>query len=242
MTAPSITTAMLMAAGLGTRMRPLTNTLPKPLIPVGGRAMIDHLLDALLAAGVSRAVVNVHWLADLMEAHLGQRTDIEIVVSDERAQLLETGGGLVKALPLLGDGPVFVLNTDAFWWPVNPQPLEALAAAFDTATMDECLLLARTENSLGFDGAGDFQRDPGGRLHRRGSAPTAPYAFAGARICDLTRYRTRSPVPFSANRVWDESLALGRLHGVVMEPFWLHVGDPDALEKARRHVGEPGGS
>jgi MurNAc alpha-1-phosphate uridylyltransferase len=235
-----IRTAMLMAAGLGTRMRPLTEHLPKPLIPVGGRAMIDHLLDALIAAGVTHAVVNVHWLADLMEAHLRRRTDIAITFSDERDQLLETGGGLVKALPLLGRGPVYVLNTDAFWWPVTPGPLLALAQAFDPQLMDECLLLARPERSLGYDGAGDFNRDAEGRLTRRGSAPSAPFAFAGARVCDLARYRQREATPFSANRVWDESLAAGRLHGVVMDPaaFWLHVGDPEALAQARRHVGD----
>lgn len=222
-------TACLLAAGLGTRMRPLTDTCPKPMLEVDGRSMIDRLLDNLAAAGVVRAVVNVHWLADMLEVHVHRRTDIEIVISDERARLLETGGGLVRALPLLGDDPVFVLNTDAFWHPGGPGPLTALCDAFDPETMDECLLLADIGRSLGYHGAGDFFLEADGRVRRRGEAASAPFAFAGVRITRPQAYQGLAEEPFSANRVWNGMLPEGRLHGVVMDADWLHVGDPDAL-------------
>lgn len=236
MSAVPVRTAMLMAAGLGTRMRPLTLHTPKPLIRVGGRSLIDHVLDVLVAAGVQRAVVNVHWLADAMAVHLAARRDIEILISDERDRLLETGGGFVKALPLLGDDPVLVANTDAFWWPLSVEPLQRLIAAFDPARMDEMLLLADPARSLGYDGAGDFFLGEDGRLTRRGAAQAAPFAFAGIRLVDPSGYRGEPPEPFSANRVWERSLAAGRLHGLPLDAFWLHVGDPQALEQAERHL------
>ena len=225
-------TALLLAAGLGTRMRPLTETCPKPMLEVDGRSMIDRLIDDLVAAGVTRAVVNVHWLADMMEAHVRRRSDIDILISDERACLLETGGGLVRALPLLGTDPVFVLNTDAFWHPAGPGPLLALHRAFDPAEMDECLLLAQIGRSLGYHGAGDFFLDADGRVRRRGEAASAPFAFTGVRITRPQAYFGRIEEPFSANRVWNDLLPAGRLHGIVMDADWLHVGDPEALEAA----------
>lgn len=225
-------TAMVLAAGKGTRMHPLTETRPKPLIEVAGRPLMDRLLDALAAAGVQRIVVNLHWLADQVEAHLKARSDFELVLSDERGELLETGGALAKAAPLLGEEPVFVVNTDAFWAPAGPGPLTALAAAYDPAVMDELLLLADRERALGFAGPGDFLRAEDGRLARRGATPAAPWAYAGVRVTRAPLYAGEAVEPFSANRLWDPMIAAGRLYGLPLDRFWLHVGDPGALKDA----------
>ena len=225
-------TAMVLAAGLGTRMRPLTEKTAKPLLEVAGRSMIDRLFDNLVAAGVQRAIVNVHWCADLVEAHVSSRSDLEIVISDEREQVLETGGGLAKARPLLGDDPILVVNTDAFWGPAGAEPLLELASSFDPARMDEILLLADTERCLGFPGAGDFFRDADGRLSRRGDAPRAPWAYAGIRILKPQLYDDAPVEPFSANRIWNDLLPEGRVFGQPLDRFWLHVGDPQALKDA----------
>ena len=225
-------TAFLLAAGLGTRMRPLTLDKPKPMVPVSGRPMIDHFLDAVVDAGVKRAVVNVHWCADLLETHLANRTDIEIVISDEREELLETGGGIAKARDLLGDDPIFVINTDAMWAPCDGQPLRDLAANYERSNMDELLLLADLGRCIGFRSAGDFFREDGGALKRRGDAGSAPWAFAGTRIMDPKAFDGLPVEKFSANRVWEPMLAAGRLHGLPLDRFWLHIGDPQALEDA----------
>ncbi|MEL6861803.1 MAG: nucleotidyltransferase family protein [Pseudomonadota bacterium] len=225
-------TAMVLAAGLGTRMRPLTDATAKPLIEVADRSMIDRLLDNLALAGVERAVVNVHWCADLVEAHLQDRHDLQIVISDEREQVLETGGGLAKARPLLGDDPIFVVNTDAFWEPTGPGPLKNLAEGFNSELMDELLLLADTKRSLGFPGAGDFFRDDSSALTRRGKAEQAPWAYAGVRILKPQLYDGQPAEPFSANRIWNDLIPKGRVHGVPLDRFWLHVGDPQALKDA----------
>lgn len=225
-------TAMVLAAGLGTRMRPLTNDTAKPLLKVAGRSMLDRLLDNLVAAGVKRAVINVHWCADQVEAQLAKRDDIDIVISDERDAVLETGGGLAKARPLLGDEPILVVNTDAFWGPAGPEPLHALAARFDGSNMDELLLLADTKRCLGFNGAGDFFRAETGVLQRRGEAASAPWAYAGVRILKPQLYDDRPAEPFSANVIWNELLPKGRVYGLPLDRFWLHVGDPQALKDA----------
>lgn len=225
-------TAMVLAAGLGTRMRPLTDATAKPLIEVAGRSMIDRLLDNLALAGVTRAIVNVHWCADLVEAHLQDRHDLQIVISDEREEVLETGGGLAKARPLLGDDPIFVVNTDAFWAPAGPGPLKDLAQAFDPDRMDELLLLADTSRCLGFPGAGDFFLNDASQLSRRGEAAKAPWAYAGVRIIKPKLYDGIEAAPFSANRIWNECLAADRLYGAPLDRFWLHVGDPQALKDA----------
>lgn len=225
-------TAMVLAAGLGTRMRPLTDATAKPLLDVAGRSMIDRLLDNLVVAGVERAVVNVHWCADLVEAHLQDRHDIQIVISDEREQVLETGGGLAKARPLLGDDPIFVINTDAFWEPTGPGPLRSLAEGFDLELMDEFLLLADIKRCLGFPGAGDFFRGEDGALTRRGDANSAPWAYAGVRILKPSLYDDAPAEPFSANRLWNDLIPKGRVHGLPLDRFWLHVGDPQALKDA----------
>ncbi|MEM7663321.1 MAG: nucleotidyltransferase family protein [Pseudomonadota bacterium] len=225
-------TAMVLAAGLGTRMRPLTDDTAKPLLNVSGRSLIDRALDELVTAGVKRAVVNVHWCADKVEAHLECRTDVEVVFSDEREGLLDTGGGLAKARPLLGDDPVFVVNTDAFWMPAGPEPLERMADTFDPAAMDGLLLLADRTECLGFPGPGDMFRSENGRLTRRGDAPTAPWAYAGVRITKPQHFDGDPIEPFSVLPKWDAMIAAGRLFGVTLDRFWLHVGTPEALEEA----------
>lgn len=241
MSVPVPHTAMVLAAGLGTRMRPLTDTRPKPLIEVRGRPLIDRVIAPLKAAGVKRLVVNVHYLAGQIEDYLGRLDGFEIAVSDERGEVLETGGGLAKARALLGDDPVFVLNTDAFWAPESAAPLLALANAFDPAAEDERLLLADTGRALGFDGPGDFFMEADGRLTRRGAAPSAPWAYAGVRIMKPQVYDGRPAERFSAVKVWEELIPEGRLRGHALESFWLHVGDPQALRDAEMWVACHGG-
>lgn len=241
MSVPVPHTAMVLAAGLGTRMRPLTDTLPKPLIKVRGKALIDRLLDPLAAAGVKRIVVNVHYLADQIETHLGALNGFEVVVSDERGEVLETGGALAKARSLLGDDPVYVLNTDAFWAPETPQPFLELAAAFDPQAEDERLLIADTGRALGFDGPGDFFLQDGNRLVRRGAAARAPWAYAGVRIMKPQLYDGSAVERFSALQVWDRLIPQGRLAGQVLDRFWLHVGDPKALADAEMWMACHGG-
>lgn len=241
MSVPVPHTAMVLAAGLGTRMRPLTDACPKPLIPVRGRKLIDRVIGPLKEAGVQRIVVNVHYLPEQIEAYLKGLTDFEVIVSDERDMVLETGGGLAKARPLLGEDPVFVLNTDAFWSPEMPSPLLALAEAFDPEQEDERLLLADTGRALGFDGPGDFFMEADGRLKRRGEAVSAPWAYAGVRIMKPQVYQGRPVERFSAVKVWDELIPAGRARGLALDSFWLHVGDPQALKDAEMWVACHGG-
>lgn len=217
--------AMVMAAGLGTRMLPLTLDRPKALVEVGGRALIDHVLDRLVAAGVETAVVNVHAFADHLESHLSDRRTPRILISDERETLLETGGGLKKARPLLGDAPVWVANIDSVWIERSPV-LDAVATAWDPDAMDACLLLARMEQTQGFDGAGDAFLSPEGRLTFRGEAPRAPYAYAGFQIMKPQIVDDGPDGPFRLNVSWRPSEVAGRLHGVLLDGDWIHVSDP----------------
>lgn len=232
----SLTTAMVMAAGVGSRMRPLTDDRCKALVEVGGKALIDWTLDKLAGAGVARAVVNVHHFADALEAHLAARNAPEILISDERAQLLETGGGLARAAPRLGREPIFTANIDALWVDGPQAELPRLAAAFDPERMDFMLMLARLDHTLGFDGPGDFYLDPDGRLTRRGERPTAPFAYAGVQVMNPGVLAGRAVEPFSTNRLWDEALAKGRVFGQVMDAFWMHVGDPQARDAAENRL------
>lgn len=225
-------TAMVLAAGIGARMRPLTDHTAKPLIEVNGKALIDRMIDPLVAAGVQRIVVNVHWQADKVEAHVKARKDVEVIISDEREARLETGGGLAKARPLLGDDPVFVANTDAFWFPGDTATVTGMAKAFDPATMDGLLLLADTGGCLGFPGAGDFFLGDDNRLTRRGDAPFAPWAYAGLRMIKPQAFDNEPVEAFSVLRKWDAAIAQGRLYGIKLAHFWLHVGTPDALKDA----------
>jgi MurNAc alpha-1-phosphate uridylyltransferase len=227
-----IKTAMVLAAGLGTRMRPLTDDRPKALVEVGGKALIDHVLDRLAEAGVTDAVVNVHWFADRLEQHLkGRGRGLDIVISDERAELLETGGGLRKARPLLGDDPVFVANIDSVWID-RGDALADLARLWNPETMDAALLLARREGSIGFEGDGDFFLDDDGRLTFRGEAPSAPFAYMGVHITRPGYADDGPDGPFSLSPLWRKSAAEGRLYGCVLDGGWMHVGDPQARDQA----------
>ncbi len=232
----TITTAMLLAAGLGTRMKPLTDTRPKPLIEVAGRTLIDRVLDKLATQGVTRAIVNVHYFPDMLAAHVTQRTDIEIIISDEREEVLETGGGVIKALPLLGDDPFFVINTDVTWATAGDSTFSDMAAAYDPARMDALLLLAPMENTLGFRGPGDFYLASDGQVERRGERATAPYVFAGTHITRADLLRSYEATRFSANIYWNAFASRGRLFGTVMSPFWMHVGDPAGRDEAEARL------
>ncbi len=234
MTAPKTApkTAMVLAAGLGTRMRPLTDDRPKALVEVAGRALIDHVLDRLADAGVEKAVVNVHWFADRLESHLAARgRGPEIVISDERETLLETGGGLKKAAPLLGDDPVFVANIDSVWLD-RGDALNQLARLWNPSIMDAALLLARREGSIGFEGEGDFFLGDDGKLTFRGEAASAPFAYMGVHICRPDYVADGPEGAFSLSQFWRRSAAAGRLYGVVMDGDWMHVGDPQARDEA----------
>lgn len=233
MTSPK--TAMVLAAGLGTRMRPLTNDRPKALVEVKGRALIDHVLDRLVEVGVETAVVNVHWFAERLEAHLKARTDIKIVISDEREQLLETGGGLKKAKPLLGDAPVLVANIDSVWLD-RGQALQDLIALWNSEPMDAALLLAQRQGSIGFEGAGDFFLGDDARLTFRGEAPSAPFAYMGVHITRPS-YADHGPDgAFSLSPLWRASAQKGRLYGTLMDGDWMHVGDPVARDQAEQRL------
>jgi N-acetyl-alpha-D-muramate 1-phosphate uridylyltransferase len=237
------THAMVFAAGLGTRMQPLTDDRPKALVAVDGRALVDHMLDRLDLAGVSTAVVNTFHFAPRLVEHLEQRRsrNPNLIISreDHLPEPLETEGGLVNALDLLPQGPIFTCNADAIW--LDDTALPRLAAAYDPSQMDGLLLLARMEDSLGFHGKGDFFMDDAGRLSRRGDANSAPYAFAGVQMTDTRLFKGRTPIKRSMNKDWFEDWApKGRLFGLVLDGPWLHVGDPQARDDAeaflRRHA------
>lgn len=224
--------AMVLAAGLGVRMRPLTDSRPKPLIEVGGKALIDHAFDRLRAARVETAVVNVHYLADQVEAWAGRQTSPHIVISDERAEILDTGGGVAKALPLLGDAPFLVLNSDSFWADGATPAIDRLVAAWDDRAMDCLLLLCPLRKAVGYDGQGDFTAAPGGRLARRREDDADALVYIG---CYLAHPRLFADAPkgkFSMNVLWNRAIAPGRLHGLAHDGLWLHVGTPEAIAEA----------
>lgn len=229
---------MVLSAGLGRRMRPLTATTPKPLIEVAGKALIDHALDRLAAAGIEAAVVNVHWLADLVEVHVGKRRAPRIIVSDERAALLETGGGLTKALQDLGPDPFLVLNSDSFWIEGARPNLEILIERWDDAAMDGLLLLASTVNSVGYAGAGDFEMDKHGRLQRRGERKVAPFVYSGVALLHPRLFEDAPDGAFSLNLLFDKAIEAGRLFGARMDGLWLHVGTPEAIAEAEAAIAE----
>ena len=237
MTAP--TTAMVLAAGLGMRMRPLTNDRPKALVEVAGRPLIDHMLDRLADAGATRAVVNLHAFADRLQTHLMARADPPaLTFSDERAAALETGGGLKKAIPLLGEGPVWVTNIDTIWIEQGASAMQAVARTWDSAPMDVCLLLARTDASLGFHDTGDAFLEADGRVRFKRPDERAPYVYVGAHIADPAIVADGPDGPFSLLETWRGLARQGRVYGVAPPGHWMHVGDPAAVLAAEARLRE----
>lgn len=225
-------TAMVLAAGFGERMRPLTATMPKPLVRVAGRALIDYGLDKLAQAGVKTAVVNVHYLADQIEKHVAGRKSPRVVISDERDAILDTGGGIVKALPLLGKEPFFLVNSDSIWLDGVHGNLERLAAAYDDKEMDILLLLAPAATSIGYAGRGDFSMAPDGRLQARAEREVTPFVYAGAAILSPRLFNDAPQGKFSLTKLFDRAGEAGRLFGLRLDGLWMHVGTPDAIALA----------
>lgn len=228
------TTAMVLAAGLGTRLKPITDHTPKPLVTVAGRSLLDRCLDRLVEAGVTQAVVNIHWLGGQIRDHLASRRDIAITISDETNLLLETGGGLVKALPLLGGDPIFAVNADLIWRDEAGSSLQRLAETFDPDRMDALLLLQPRERATGHGGPGDFSLDAQNRLIRRGRQETAPYVYTGVQILQPSLLRDAPAGPFSLNILYDRAIAAGRLYGLVHQGDWMDVGTHDGLAQAEK--------
>jgi MurNAc alpha-1-phosphate uridylyltransferase len=228
---------MVLAAGIGTRMRPLTDTRPKPMVEVGGRALIDHVLNRLAEAGIDTAVVNLHHHADLMERHLRQRRGApRIVFSDERDALLETGGGIRRALPLLGPAPFISINADTIWIEGIRPNLPTLIDGFDPERMDGLLLLAPTSASIGYDGRGDFVMDGQGALTFRGERSVAPFVYAGAAVLRPELFDDSPEGPFSLTYLFRRAAEEGRLFGLRLEGVWMHVGTPEAIAEAEEAI------
>ena len=229
---PEVATAMVMAAGLGKRMRPLTATTPKPLIRVSGRALLDHCLDRLTEAGVTKAIVNVHYLADAVEAHLSRsRGDMAITISDERSQLLETGGGIVKALPLIDSDPFYVVNSDVMWIDGPSDTLRLLASRWDEEIMDALLLLVPQARANNHGGRGDFHMDCMGRIRRRGRGKIAPFVYSGIQLVSKRLFEGAPDGPFSTNVMWDRAIKADRAYGLAHQGMWFDIGTPPAISK-----------
>ncbi len=228
------TRAMVLAAGFGTRMRPLTDRMPKPLVPVAGRALLDHVLDKLAEAGVTDAVVNVHYLPDQIIDHTATRTKPRVTISDERDAVLGTGGGVVKALPLLGDAPFYHLNADTLWIDGAQPNLARLAEAFDSTRMDILLLMAPTADSIGYSGSGDYAMLPDGTLRRRKEREVVPFVYAGVAILSPTIFAGSPAGEFALTKLFDRASEQGRLFGLRLDGLWMHVGTPDAVQAAEQ--------
>lgn len=232
--------AMVLAAGLGTRLRPITDTMPKPLVPIAGKPMIDYGLDALAEAGIRRAVVNVHHFADKMKAHLAGRTTPEIILSDETDRLMNSGGGLARGLKLLGRDPVLVMNADLFWIGEKPGEktnLERLAERFDPAAMDMLMLCVKLEDTTGHNGKKDFSLDADGRLARYAEGGGAPVVYAGALTMMPALLDDAPDDAFNLNIYFDRAIAAGRLHGIMLQGHWITVGTPEAIGAAEAAIG-----
>jgi MurNAc alpha-1-phosphate uridylyltransferase len=236
MSPPVPKTAMVFAAGLGVRMRPITDALPKPLIKVGGRALIDHCLDRLAENGVERAIVNVHWLADQIEAHLATRRSPKIVISDERSKLLDQGGAIKHAVPRIGDDPFLICNTDAFWIEGPRSNLKRLAEAFDPETMDILLLVAASAGAVGVDWPGDFTMSCEGALSPREPREVAPFVYAGVGIIKPQLFASRTAEVFRLAPFFHEAAGKGRLFGIRLDGLWMHVGRPGTIAEAERAI------
>ena len=222
---------MVLAAGLGTRLRPVTETIPKPLVEINGRTLLDHAIDRLALAGVERVVVNVHYKAAMIAAQLGRRDNPRMEISDE-AELLDTGGGVKRALPLLDDA-FFVVNGDVFWLDGKDHALLRLAGAFDPDHIDAILLLQRTVTAVGYEGNGDYFLDASGKPHRRGEREVAPYLFAGIQLLHRRLFDGMPDRIFSLVRLFDRAEQAGRLHAIVHDGEWYHVGTPEGLAASR---------
>ncbi|MBV8505202.1 MAG: nucleotidyltransferase family protein [Alphaproteobacteria bacterium] len=227
-------TAMVLAAGLGTRLRPVTETIPKPLIEINGRTLLDHAIDRLALVGVERVVVNVHYKAAMVAAQLSRRDHPRIEISQE-TELLDTGGGVARALPLLGD-VFFVINSDVFWLDGKERALQRLAAAFDPEDVDAILLLQRTETAVGYEGSGDYLLDASGCPHRRSEREVAPFLFAGLQLLHRRAFAGISDRVFSLVRLFDRAEKAGRLHAIVHDGEWYHIGTPQGLTAARERL------
>lgn len=236
MSAPVPTTAMVFAAGLGKRMRPITDTLPKPLVKVGGRTLIDHCLDRLAESGVERAIVNVHWLADEIETHLAGRRAPKILISDERAQLLDQGGGIKRALRMIGADPFLICNTDAFWIEGPRSNIARLARTFDFDAMDILLLVAPSAGAVGVDWPGDFAMSHDGRLEPREQRHVAPFVYTGVGIIKPQLFESETADAFPLARFFRAAAAKGRLYGVRLDGLWIHVGRPETIAEAERAI------
>jgi MurNAc alpha-1-phosphate uridylyltransferase len=223
---------MVLAAGMGMRMRPLTDKMPKPMVRLDGKPLIDHVLDRIGETGIPQAIVNVHYQADMLEKHVKARKEPKIAISNEREQLLDTGGGVKRALPKLGKEPFLIHNSDSLWIDGVQSNLKRLADAFDPETMDCLLLLALGSASLGYDGRGDFVMAADGVLRRRPEREVAPFVFTGVSIAHPRLFDDTPDGPFSLNLVWDRAIQQGRLHGIRLDGVWMHVGTPDALADA----------
>jgi N-acetyl-alpha-D-muramate 1-phosphate uridylyltransferase len=229
-------TAMVFAAGLGKRMRPITDTVPKPLVEVAGRTLIDHCLDRFAENGVARAIVNVHWLPEQVEVHLAQRRRPETIISDERDRLLDQGGGIKKALPLLGREPFFVCNTDAFWIEGPRSNLKRLAEAFNPDQMDAILLVASSAGAVGVDWPGDFTMTREGRLEAREPRHVAPFVYTGVGILKPGLFETAEADVFRLAPFFFRAAEQGRLFGVRLDGLWLHVGRPESIREAEAAI------
>lgn len=230
MSGAAIESALVLAAGLGKRMRPLTATRPKPLVRVGGKALIDHSLDRIAAAGIAQVVVNCHYLADALEAHLRAGDwPFTIAMSDERSQLLETGGGMVKAAPLLSGDPFLAVNSDNIWTDGPTDTLHLLARRWDAARMDALLLLVRHAGAVGHSGRGDFHMDARGLITRRKPGRVAPFVYTGIQLVSRRFLRDAPGGPFSTNILWDRAIGEGRLYGLAHQGQWFEVGTPEAI-------------
>ena len=225
-------TAMILAAGFGLRMRPITDRIPKPLVGVAGKPLLDRVLDKLVAAGVQRAVINVHHLADQIIDHVKARKQPEILISDERDEILGTGGAVVKALPLLGTDPFFHLNADTMWIDGVRSNLARLADSFDPDTMDILMLMAPTAHSIGYRGAGDYAMGPDGALKKRREKQVVPFVYAGAAIMRPDLFAGAPKGEFGLQQIFAKAEDEGRLFGLRLEGVWMHVGTPDAIEAA----------
>jgi len=228
--------AMILAAGLGERMRPITDKKPKPLIEVNGRALIDHALDRLADSGVEEVIVNLRYLGDMIERHLNLRDEPAVRFSWEKDQLLDTGGGIREALPMLGTGPFWVINSDALWLNGPTDMMTRMSEAWNDETMDGLLLLHSTVDAYGYDGLGDFCAEADGRLIRRPEMEVAPWLFAGIQILHPRLFEDAPDGPFSLNRLYDRALEAERLYGMVHDGEWFHVGTPDGLDEAEEFM------